>query len=292
MEIDISKITGEDVVQVTADVSRQPTRQNSNQPQGERLDLWKNPNIPTVKPEFLKYTQTTDTFTFFFNERTNNVPAKEVEKLKNIFKALESKGYTFRAGFKDDELGTELISSLTKKEKIEWFFTSRNYNKTYADKAISNGNKKGAFSIAKGFNKAWDKIPPFVRALCARDIEILLGKDLDKAVGCVFTYTPCGAETVTRDFDYGINGQLGFDLRVAKELKIPIFNINSPTFNERFVTFIKEGKYISAAAYKISQGGNDHTDGNKVQEDLNTNVVEEKKEEVSVSKDPTDDLFK
>lgn len=315
MEIDISTVTGDDIAQVKADATPRAEQQpRSNTNNGNRSDfnnsnLWTDTKIGIKKIEFLKYTYDKEAFSFFFNDRTNNVPQKQIEKLRAIFKVLvETKKWKMRVCYKNDKMSSDLTTFTTEQDKIEWYLPFKKYNPEKADNAISTGNNKSSFELVKGTTKFYDKIPPFVRALNACQIEVLLGKDLDKALGCVFIYTPCGTESIGRDFDYGTNGNVAFVIRMAKELKIPLFNISSPTFVERFNIFLKEGKYYSATAYKVRNGGNDHNEGAPAKEDINTvsqqeQPVEEKKENtetvveqpstqsVEVTEDPTADLF-
>lgn len=294
MELDLSSITGEDIAQVTVEqTSTQQTQQSQQKPKfngGQQLNLWNDANVPVRKIEFLKYEQTVDSFTFYFNERTNNLPEKQIEKIKAVIKILiDKKGNTFRLGLKRSDIVNNILSAVDDGSKFQWYTLSKGYNPEVNDIAVAKGNNKEAFGIVRGFHKSYDKLPGFVRALCAKDVEVLLGPKLDKAVGCVLVYTPCGAEVVTKDFNYEVNGQVGFVMRLAKELKIPVFNINSPTFAERFGIYVKENRYVSATAYKVAQGGNDHTDGGKVSEDLNT-PKEEKKETTTNSVEVTENI--
>lgn len=72
-----------------------------------------------------------------------------------------------------------------------------------------------AYEVAKRFHPVWDRLSPGVQALHARNVHVLLGKDLASPVDFVVAWTPGGAEV----------GGTGHALRVAKHYGIPVFNL-------------------------------------------------------------------
>lgn len=84
-----------------------------------------------------------------------------------------------------------------------------------------------AYEIAKRFHPAWDRLSPGVQALHARNVHVLLGRDLSSPVDFVIAWTPGGEEV----------GGTGHALRVARCYNIPIFNLY---FKEKALNGIKD----------------------------------------------------
>lgn len=71
------------------------------------------------------------------------------------------------------------------------------------------------FEHAKKFHPKWNKLDDIARALHARNSPIILGQDLDERADFILCWTESGQ----------IKGGTGQGLRIAKALKIPVFNM-------------------------------------------------------------------
>lgn len=264
MELDINTLSGSDIQTQTEGNMEKPKPAN-NQQGNKRAPLpnyWIDANIEPLKITDLALKHGTKTFTVGYNGRADNIPADKIEALKTCVSALLNNGYTFRAWMEDNQYSKTILSGVKEEQKknVEWYLPTRTFNPVAATfgTIVSSGNNKNAFRLAKSLHSAYVKIPSFVRALCARDAEVCLGKDLTSPLACIIIYTPCGSESITKGFDFVVNGQVTFLLKVANAANIPVFNINNATFKDRFVNFIKGNGYKSANAVEIEKGKNDY----------------------------------
>ena len=105
-----------------------------------------------------------------------------------------------------------------------------------ADTAFENGASKKqiflptgeipdeAYEIAAKHHPTWGGLPPFVRKLHARNVQQILGENLDCETKFVVCWTSDGSErTTTKE-----TGGTGQAIRIANAYNIPVFNL----FNE------------------------------------------------------------
>ena len=78
-----------------------------------------------------------------------------------------------------------------------------------------------AFEIAALHHPTWGGLKPYVKLLHARNVQQILGKNLDSTTKFVVCWTPDGAETTTTK-DTGGTGQA---IRVANAYKVPVYNL-------------------------------------------------------------------
>lgn len=204
-----------------------------------RRNLWKDTTIKPVPLDTIEMEQGVKAFSFIYNEKEGELPDNIVEKVQKVIKTLSTRDYTFRAWFNGSSAtGDKIVSVETEKPlDIEWYLVTRNWNANVS-KPTSNVDTELAYQIAKGMHKAYDKIPDFIRALCARDIELILGKSCKKPIKFLLVYSPCGTESITKDTDFKKLGQLVFDIRVCKDLNIPVFNLQKDDALPRLLEFL------------------------------------------------------
>lgn len=88
----------------------------------------------------------------------------------------------------------------------------------------NNDIPQEAFEIAATYHPTWGGLKPFVKKLHARNVQQILGKNLDIKTQFVVCWTPDGAETqTTRE-----TGGTGQAIRIANAYSIPVYNL----FNE------------------------------------------------------------
>ncbi|HDR9179284.1 TPA: hypothetical protein QDB23_006625 [Burkholderia vietnamiensis] len=92
------------------------------------------------------------------------------------------------------------------------------------------------FEIASSVHPAWDRLTRGPRALHARDVGQVLGRDIRTPVAFVLCYTPDGCESEaerTRD-----TGGTATAIVLADRHGIPVFNLARADAKERFGAFI------------------------------------------------------
>jgi hypothetical protein len=87
-----------------------------------------------------------------------------------------------------------------------------------------------ARQITAQYHPAWEKCTPYVRNLHARNVQILLGRNLDTPVEFVICYTKDGK-------DIGGTGQ---SIRIAKDRGIPVFNLYRHLDQLNLQTFVQQ----------------------------------------------------
>lgn len=223
----------------------QPTtynNQRSNFDKKPQKNLWEDNNIKALSFNILEKIYGNKCFTVFYNSRINNVPEDAKTRLLNAVKYLSKQGFTYRAWYAgDDYLGTALTAGFTEHQgaNVEWYIPWKKYNEKVPN-PTSKVNTELAYQLVRGCHKGWDKLPPAVRAICARDIEVFLSKDGKHPLTFILIYTPDGIEELPEKPDFKVLGQLSFILRVAKDLGIPVFNIKNDV-SERLKALL-EGK--------------------------------------------------
>lgn len=132
-------------------------------------------------------------------------------------------GYSLRSGGANGADSAFAAGAKVKEIYLPW----PGYGLTQADGVVLVKPTLEAYEIAKQFHPVWDRLRPGVQALHARNVHVLLGKDLASPVDFVVAWTPGGEEV----------GGTGHALRVAKHYGIPVFNLY---WKEKALNGIKE----------------------------------------------------
>lgn len=91
-----------------------------------------------------------------------------------------------------------------------------------------------AYLIASKYHPAWANLKRGAQALHARNAHIMLGANLDSPVEFALCWTQDGAITKTTSK----TGGTGQALRMAIDLKIPIYNLQRPEHYEYCVQYV------------------------------------------------------
>lgn len=230
-------------VEKTQPTQEQPKKnyQGGNNQKPKR-NLWEDNNIKALSLSLLEKKIGNKAFSVFYNSRAE-VPEDVQARLVTAVKYLSNSGYNFRAWYSgDDMLGTKLTTEFTStgSQNITWYIPWKKYNEKVPT-PHSRVNKELAFQLVRGIHKGYDKLPPVVRAICARDMEIFLTEDGKHPLTFVLIYTPCGSEELPDNPDYKVLGQMSFIFRLAKALGIPVYNLKHPNVGERLKELL-EGK--------------------------------------------------
>lgn len=211
-----------------------------NPQQKPQKNLWEDQNIKALNPNILEKKSGNRSFTVYYNSRDTNIPDEIKTKMTNAVKFLSGAGYTFRAWYSgDDMLGSSLARDFVTptNQNIQWYIPWKKYNEKVPNPTSFVRNEL-AFQLARGVHKGWDKLPPVVRALCARDVEVMLTQDGKHPLTFVIVYSPCGSEELPDNPDYQSLGQLAFVFRLAKILSIPVFNLKNDNVSSRIQDLI------------------------------------------------------
>lgn len=95
-----------------------------------------------------------------------------------------------------------------------------------------------AFEIAQEIHPKWHACHPYAKLLMARNMQQILGQNLDSRVRFVVCWTPDGCEAdATRS---RVTGGTGQAISLASSLDIPVFNLANNDRLEQVYTFIDE----------------------------------------------------
>lgn len=200
-------------------------RFNSN---NNRKNLWKDQDIKSIPFSTIQMIYGNKDYSIYYNDRGPQVPSPIVEKMQKLVGLMNKNGYKLRAWYPGGcSVGSAIVDPNNTSPhplQVEWYIPTKSYNSLVTPKSLVNNEL--AYQLLRGFHKGWDKIPGFVRALCARDIEVFLGQDCKHPLRFVVIWSPGGEESLSGDkIDWKGLGQLAFIIRLAKELGIPLFNL-------------------------------------------------------------------
>ena len=147
---------------------------------------------------------------------SRKTPQDIIYQMEDIAKYLCSSGYTLRSG------GAQGADAAFE----------RGADEACSRKEIflpSDEIPDEAFEIAALHHPTWGGLPPFVKRLHSRNVQQVLGKNLDLQSKFVICWTPDGAESVTTK-ETGGTGQA---IRIANAYNVPVYNLaNEGRFDE------------------------------------------------------------
>ena len=154
---------------------------------------------------------------------SRNAPPDILESIKHVAKSLASVGYVLRtggAGGSDTAFIKGAIAGFpySKQSSVEVYrpYWGMSVPERYIERVQSFQTiEDEAYKIAKRRHPAWDRMNDQQRALIARNVHILLGRDLANPVDFVLLWTPKGRQI----------GGTGFTWKLANEFGIPVFMV-------------------------------------------------------------------
>lgn len=149
--------------------------------------------------------------------------------LEAIGKRMDEAGYTVRLG------GNNGIEETLEKgmSRVELHLPWKGFNERTSK---STFNSTRAKEISKLYSPVYDKLPDSVKAFLARNVRLLLGKDLKSPSLCLLVWTSDGCETAK---DRSIKtGNAGHVISMASAMRIPIFNLSKPDALERLKNYL------------------------------------------------------
>lgn len=205
------------------------------------FDYWGNPE---VKPESINldsFSEEKDkSYVISYYSKSGIIPDEIKQEFVKIAKALNGKGYKYRhTGGSNDEIDNTIlaIENINTESYLPW----KTFNKEITKPVIKKPTGK-SYRIAANSHKAFKKLTNGVRAILARNIHAMLGKELNKPATFIIAYSEDGAEAITRGIDFKVTGNVAFFLKVAEDSNIPVFNIKKKDAITRLVEYIQKDK--------------------------------------------------
>jgi len=164
----------------------------------------------------------TDNIVYYTGIGSRGTPHFVLVAMSAIAMYLEScphRRYCLRSGGAD---GADLAfeNGVIDRENKEIYLPWRGFNESDSQRFQI---PKEAFEIASRHHPAWDKLKDSVRRLMARNVQQVLGQDLNKPSAFVICWTPDGCEhSNTRTSK---TGGTGLAISVASEFNIPVYNL-------------------------------------------------------------------
>jgi hypothetical protein len=168
-----------------------------------------------------------------------NPPAHIIDLINKFAKELEDAGYTMRTGgMKGTEDLFEKAVSVLKEIHLPW----RDFDQKESKFTYTPDNAK---LIAARFQPGWDGLKPFIQTFLAKNVRVLMGKDLKSPVLFLITWSEDGAESAREKS--AKTGNAGHGIAVASELRIPIFNLGRPESVQRLRAYLDQNKARAAS---------------------------------------------
>lgn len=163
---------------------------------------------------------------------TGNVgaPPDILTQIKKLTRELDVHGYTTRTGGME---GCEEAFE-TSAQKLELHLPWKNFNNKQSEFAFTS---KQALAIAKLYHPTFDGLSFSIQAIIAKNIKILLGKDLKSAARFLLCWSEDGVETIA--LRTAKTGNVGHAIAAANSLKIPVFNLGKPDAEKRLREFLE-----------------------------------------------------
>ena len=156
-------------------------------------------------------------------------PERYLKVMTQLARRYEQQGYILRSGGANGA-DSAFEAGVANPDNKEVFLPYRGFNKS--NSSYWNIPEK-AFDIASRHHPSWYGLNPGVQKLMARNVQQIMGKNLDSLSEFVICYTKDGCEsqaTRTRD-----TGGTGLAISLASSLNIPIINLkNLESFKKVF----------------------------------------------------------
>lgn len=209
-------------------------KSNNFRPRQDTFNGWKDFNIKEVNPVELPLNNVNKVYTVYCDYRTQNNEVQE--KLFKMITLLSSKGYTCRVGYPADSHMANLLKNV-KDISFEYYIPFKKYNEDIFSQGTTPEGKL-PYQISKYVIKnGYDKIPDVVRAFRANSVNLILGRTCLLPSNFVVISTKCGTTKIDAKTDFkkvDIPGCTLLVIKLANMLKVPVINLNSPTFAEDF----------------------------------------------------------
>jgi len=202
---------------------------------GKKIDLWKDTDIPKVKINPDTIHKVDKSYAIFIHKPETGIPKEIGEKLKELTKALATKGFIFRYNGDNEPIFKSILDA--DNIIVDTYLPWKKFN-TDAPNIKMVRPVEIAYKHASYYHKGFPKLPNNVRTILARDVHVLLGEDCRRAVSFMIAYTPDGCESKSK-IDFKTTGNVSFPITIAEEVNIPVFNIKNADAINRLIEYLK-----------------------------------------------------
>lgn len=209
-----------------------------NQPQ--KPTLWDKTDFKHTKIDATTFDKSELRYAMILVKGEKEIPETVLEKAKSLAVLLNSKGFIYRHGSDgNDKFQTALVK--IPDFKYESYLPWKKFNPMVD--ATGKLSEK-AYNLAFSYYKNYNERTATVRAILAKDVQVMLGEDCRKPLTMFIAYTECGTDKMKKDMDFKKIGPVFFYIKICAEANIPVFNIGNEESFKQLVEFIK---------FKISQ---------------------------------------
>jgi len=160
-----------------------------------------------------------------------DMPEASKSLLEGVVRRLDEAGYTLRMGGNTGP--EEDFEKLSK--RVELHLPWRGFNQK---ESKSTFNTKNAFEIAKTFSPVYDKFSDPIKAMLARNVRLVLGKELKSPTLLLVTWSADGAESAAERT--ARTGNVGHVIAMASALRVPVFNLAKANTLERIQQYLSQ----------------------------------------------------
>lgn len=157
-------------------------------------------------------------------------PPDIVETMKRLAAELEKAGYLMRCGGMDGP--EDIFEKATTKNEIHlpW----RGFNEKDSKFTFTPNQAK---ELAKQFQTGFDGLKPVIQTFLAKNVRMIMGKDLKSPALFMITWSDDGAESLKEKSIK--TGNAGHAIAIADALRIPIFNLGKHDAEIRLKRYLK-----------------------------------------------------
>ena len=162
----------------------------------------------------------------------NETPPPVVQQaLQRIIPEIEKHGYVIRSGgMKGVENEVEQLARNVEIHLPWKGFDGKESKHTYTSEE--------AKEFAKRYHPAWDQAKPVVQTFCAKNVRLMLGKDLKSPTQILIIWSDDGVEHARERT--AKTGMTGIAVSIATELRIPVFNLQRPDAEQRLMAYLNQ----------------------------------------------------
>lgn len=163
-----------------------------------------------------------------------NPPQHVVEQIKQFARELETMGYTMRCGgMKDCE---DIFENAVQHLK-EIHLPFRDFDQKQSKFTYIHPDAK---IVAGRYQVGFDGLKPGIQTFLAKNVRVLMGKDLKSPALFLITFSEDGASNLREKT--ARTGNAGHSIAIASDLQIPIFNLGHPDGARRLRAYIDAAK--------------------------------------------------
>ncbi len=156
-------------------------------------------------------------------------PPAVLQALQRLVPEMEKRGYVIRSGgMKGMENAVEELA-----RNLEIHLPWKGFDGKESKFTYTSDEAK---EFAKRYHPAWDQAKPVVQTFCAKNVRLMLGKDLKSPTQILIIWSEDGAEHVRERT--AKTGLTGIAVALASELRIPTFNLQRPDAEQRLMQYL------------------------------------------------------